>query len=61
MFVAQPNRSDLRTAILFLTKQVEEDTTDKYDYKKLAKVAKYIRRTKFLRLTIKTLYLDQNH
>ena len=47
--------------MLFLTKRVREDTTDKGDYKKLARVAKYIRRTKFLCLIIKATHLDQNH
>ena len=61
LFVAQRGRPDLRTAISFLTKRVGEGTTDEDDYKKLARVTKYIRRTKFLRLTIEATYLDQNH
>lgn len=61
LFVDQRNRSDLRTAISFLTKRVGEGTTDEDNYKKLARVAKYIRRTKFLCLTIKATYLTQNH
>jgi hypothetical protein len=61
LFVAQRGRPDLRTAISFLTKRVGEDKTDEDDYKKLTRVAKYMRRTKFLRLTIEATYLDQNH
>ena len=60
LFVAQRGRPDLRTAISFLTKQVGEDTTDKNEYKHFARVAKYIHRTKFLRLTSEATYLDQN-
>jgi hypothetical protein len=44
LFVAQRNRPDPRTAISFLTKEAGEDTTDEDDYKKLARMAKYIRR-----------------
>ena len=61
LFLAQRGRPDLRTAISFLTKQVGEDKTDKDDYNKLTRVAKYMHRTKFLRLTIEATYLDQNH
>ena len=61
IFLAQCRRPDLRTAISFLTKCVGEDKTDKDEYKKLTRVAKYMRRTKFLRLTIEATYLDQNH
>ena len=59
LFVAQCDRPNLQTAISFLTKQVGEEKTDKCDYKKLARVAKYIRRIKFLHLTIKGTYLEQ--
>ena len=61
IFLAQRGRPNLRTAISFLTKRVREDNTDKDDYKKLTRVAKYMHRTKFLRLTIEVTYLDQNH
>jgi hypothetical protein len=61
LFVVQHGRPDLRTAISFLTKRVGEDKTDEDDYKKLTRVAKYMRRTKFFRLTIEAAYLDQNH
>ena len=59
--MAQPGRPDLRAAISFLTKRVRGDKTDEDDYKKLARVAKYIHRTKFLHLTIEAVHLDQNH
>ena len=59
LFVAQRGRPDLRTAVSFLTKRVQEPDED--DYKKLARAIKYIRRTLFLRLTIEATYLDQNH
>ena len=59
--MAQRGQHDLRTTISFLTKQVGEDKTDEDDYKKLTRVAKYMRRTMFLRLTIEATYLDQNH
>ena len=59
LFVAQRGRPDLRTAVSFLTKRVQSPDED--DYKKLARAIKYIRRTKFLRLTIEATYLDQNH
>ena len=42
-----------------MTKRVKSPDED--DYKKLARAIKYIRRTKFLRLTIEATYLDQNH
>ena len=61
LFEAQHHRHNLRTAIAFLTKQIGEDKTDEDNYKKLVRVAKYIRRSKFLRLTTKAAYLDQNH
>ena len=59
LFVAHRGRPDLRTATSFLTKRVQNPDED--DYKKLARAIKYIRRTKFLRLTIAATYLDQNH
>ncbi len=49
----------MRTAISFLTKRVK--SPDKDDYKKLARTIRYIRKTKFLRLTVEATYLDQNH
>ena len=59
LFVAQRGRPDLRTAISFLTKRVQSPDED--DYKKLVRLIKYIRRTKFLHMTIEATYLDQNH
>ena len=59
LFVAQRGRPDLQTAVSFLTKRVRNP--DKDDYKKLVRAIKYIRRTKFLRLTIEATHLDQNH
>ena len=59
LFMAQRGRPDLRTAISFLTKGVQMPDED--HYKKLVRTIKYIRRTKFLRLTVEATYLDQNH
>ena len=59
LFASQRARPDLRTAVSFLTKRVQEPDED--DYKKLARVIKYVRRTKFLRLKIEANRLDQNH
>ena len=59
LFASQRARPDLRTAISFLTKRVQAPDED--DYKKLARVIKYVRRTKFLRLKIEANRLDQNH
>ena len=59
LFAAQRGRPDLQTAVSFLTKRVRNP--DKDDYKKLVRAIKYIRRTKFLRLTIEATHLDQNH
>ena len=59
LFVAQRGRPDLRTALSFLCKRVKSPDED--DYKKLVRPIKYIRRTKFLRLTIEATYLNQNH
>jgi hypothetical protein len=61
LFATQRGRHDPMMAISFLTKRVGEDTTDKDNYKKMARVAKYIYRTKFLHLTIKATCLDQHH
>ena len=59
LFVSHRGRPDFRTAISFLTKRVQ--TPDEDDYKKLARLVKYMRKTKFLRLTIEANFLDQNH
>ena len=48
LFVVQHSRPDLRTVIFFLTKHFREETADEDETKKLTRVAKYIRRTKFL-------------
>ena len=42
-----------------MTKRVH--APDENDYKKLDRTIKYIRRTIFLRLTVKATYFDQNH
>ena len=57
LFLAHQDRPNLRTAISFLTRRVEEEKTDEDDYKKLTRVAKYMRRTKFLRLILEATYL----
>ena len=59
LFGSQRARPDLRLVVSFLTKRVSEPDED--DYKKLARAIKYVRRTKFLRLTIEAEHLDQNH
>ena len=59
LYGSQRARPDLRLVVSFLTKRV--NAPDEDDYKKLARAIKYIRRTKFLRLTIEAEYLDQNH
>ena len=59
LFLSQRGRPDIRTAISFLCKRVKNSDED--DYKKLARVIKYLRRTKFLRLTLEATHLDQNH
>ena len=50
----------LPTAIVFLTKRDGKDKTDEDDHKKLARVAKNMRRTKFIHLISEAKYLDQN-
>ena len=59
LYASQRARPDLRTVVSFLTKRVQNPDED--DYKKLARAIRYVRRTKFLRLTIEAIYLDQNH
>jgi hypothetical protein len=59
LFVSQRGRPDIRTAISFLCKRVRNPDED--DWKKLTRLLRYIRRTKFLRLTLEATYLDQNH
>jgi hypothetical protein len=59
LFVCKRGRPDIQTAVAFLCTRVREPDED--DYKKLCRLVKYIRRTKFLRLTMEAAYLDQNH
>ena len=59
LFASQRARPDIRTAVSFLTKRVQNLDDD--DYKKLARTIKYVRRTKFLRLKIEAHRLDKNH
>jgi len=59
LFACKRGRPDLQTAVSFLCTRVREPDQD--DYKKLARVIKYIRRIKFLRLTMEASHLDQNH
>ena len=59
LWLKQRGRPDISTAVAFLCTRVRDPDTD--DLKKLARVIKYIRRTKFLRLTMETSHLDQNH
>ena len=58
-WVTQRGRPDIHVGISFLQTRVREPDED--DYKKLARVIKYLRRTKFLRLTMEATHLDQNH
>ena len=48
LFVCKRGRPDIHTAVAFLCTRVRSPDQD--DYKKLARVIKYIRRTKFLKL-----------
>ena len=59
LFVSQRERPDFCTNISFLCKRVKSPDED--DWKKLVRLIRYIRRTKFLRLTLEATYLDQNH
>jgi hypothetical protein len=59
LFVCKRGRPDIQTAVAFLCTRVREPDED--DYKKLCSLVKYIRRTKFLKLTMEAAYLDQNH
>jgi hypothetical protein len=59
LFVCKRGRPDIQTAVPFLCTRVREPDED--DYKKLCRLIKYIRRTKFLKLTMEAAYLDQNH
>ena len=59
LFVCKRGRPDIQTAVAFLCTRVREPDED--DYKKLCRLIKYIRRTKFLKLTMEAAYLDQNH
>eukprot|EP00804_Cyclotella_cryptica_P027764 CCRYP_009202-RA/>CCRYP_009202-RA protein AED:0.72 eAED:0.12 QI:0/-1/0/1/-1/1/1/0/1137 len=59
LYACKRGRPDVHTAIAFLCTRVKHP--DKDDYKKLTRVIKYLRRTKFLRLTMEAGHLDQNH
>ena len=59
LWVTQRGRPDIHVAISFLQTRVKEPDAD--DYKKLARVIKYLRRTKFLKLTMEATHIDQSH
>ena len=59
LFVCKRGRPDIQTAVSFLCTRVKCPNQD--DYKKLARVVKYLRRTKFMHLTMEATHLDQNH
>ena len=59
MYTCKRGRPDIHTAIAFLCTRVKHPDQD--DYKKLTRVIKYLRRTKFLRLTMEAGHLDQIH
>jgi hypothetical protein len=59
LWVSHRGRPDIMCAISFLCTRVREPDVD--DFKKLARVIKYLRRTKFLRLTLEATHLDQSH
>jgi hypothetical protein len=59
LWVNKRGRPDVAVAISFLCTRVQQPDTD--DWKKLARVVKYLRRTKFLKLTMEATHLDQNH
>jgi hypothetical protein len=58
-WVTQRGRPDIHVAISFLQTRVKNPDMD--DYKKLARVIKYLRRTKFIKLTMQATHLDQCH
>ena len=59
LWVSKRGRPDIQTTIAFLCTRVKQPDED--DYKKLARLIKYLRRTKFLKLTMEAHHLDQNH
>lgn len=59
LYACKRGRPDLQTAVAFLCTRVRDPDQD--DYKKLVRVIKYIRRTKFLHLTMEANSLDLNH
>ena len=56
LFICKRARPDIQTAISFLCTRVKSPDHD--DYKKLTRVVRYLRRTKFLRLTLEAHGLD---
>ena len=58
LFLGHHGIPDIRNAVAFLCTRVK--SPDNYDYKKLHRVIKYLRKTKFLRLTMEADRLDQN-
>ena len=59
LWISHCGRPDIMCAISFLCKRVTNPDAD--DYKKLARVIKHFRRTKFLRLTLEATHLHQVH
>ena len=58
LFLCKRGRPDIQTAVSFLCTRVTKPDTD--DYKKLGRVVKYLRRTKFMRLTLEADQISQN-
>ena len=59
LFLCKRGRPDVQTAVSFLCTRVKKPDND--DYKKLARVIKYLRRTKFIKLTLEADHLNMNH
>jgi hypothetical protein len=58
LFLCKRGRPDVQTAVSFLRTRVKKPDND--DYKKLARVIKYLRRTKFIKLTLEADHLKIN-
>lgn len=59
LFMCKRGQPDIHTEIAFLCIRVKNPDQD--NYKKLARVIKYLCRTKFMHLTMEACHLDQNH
>lgn len=59
LWVSNRSRPGIKCATFFLCARVKEPEND--DYKKLARIVKYLHRTKFRRLILEATHLDQNY